>query len=91
MTAEQIIALTIALLIMSLGCVGSVVPLIPGTPIVLLAAIGHKLFLGPTSAGWFVLTILVSLTVCSVVLDYLASLYGAKRFGAPAFPSPASS
>ena len=82
MDEKEIIALVVALVVMGFGCVGSVVPLIPGTPIILLAAIGHKLFLGPKSVGWFVMTMLVGLTVFSVVLDYLASMYGAKRFGA---------
>ncbi len=82
MDEQEIIALVIALLVMALGCVGSVVPLIPGTPIILIAAIGHKLFLGPKSAGWFVMTALVGLAVFSTVLDYLASMYGAKSFGA---------
>ena len=82
MEEKDIIALAVALIVMFIGCIGSFVPLIPGTPIVLIAAIGHKLIMNPRSAGWFALTILVGLTLFSVVLDYLASMYGAKRLGA---------
>src|SRR5689334_1103811 len=82
MTEQDAIALIVALLVMCIGCIGSVMPLIPGTPVVLIAAIGHKLFMGPKSVGWLIITALVALTVFSVVLDYLASMYGAKRFGA---------
>src|SRR3954468_22070523 len=76
------IAFAIAITVMAIGCFGSILPLIPGTPLILAAAIVHKIVMGPKSAGWFVLTMLVGLTLFSVVLDYLASVYGAKQFGA---------
>ena len=82
MTEQDLIALTAALLVMCIGCIGSVMPLLPGTPIVLAAAIVHKLVMGPRSIGWFVILLLVGLTVFSLVLDYLASMFGAKWLGA---------
>src|SRR5215207_7410634 len=82
MDEKDIIALVVALVVMAIGCIGSFLPLIPGTPIVLIAAIAHKFIMNPRSAGWFALTILVGLTIFSLVLDYLASIYGAKRMGA---------
>jgi len=82
MTTEQIIGLAVTLLVMSLGCLGSVLPAVPSTPLVLLAAIGHKLYFGPTGVGWVVMTLLVLITVLSLIMDYLASIYGAKQFGA---------
>jgi uncharacterized protein YqgC (DUF456 family) len=82
MSTEQIIGLTLALLIMAVGCIGSVLPAIPSTPLVLLAAIAHKIYFKSDSAGWFVLTLLVLITGVALVMDYLATLYGAKRFGA---------
>jgi uncharacterized protein len=82
MDEKDVIALVVALVVMAIGCIGSFLPLIPGTPIVLIAAIAHKFIMNPRSAGWFALTILVGLTIFSLVLDYLASVYGAKRLGA---------
>ena len=82
MSAEQIIGLTIALLIMAVGVVGSILPGIPSTPLVLLGAIGHKLYFGQTGVGWFVMSVLAVFTLLSLVMDYLASIYGAKRLGA---------
>jgi len=82
MDEKDIIALVVALVAMLLGCIGSFLPLLPGTPIVLVAAIAHKLIMNPRSVGWFALTILVGMTIFSLVLDYLASMYGAKRLGA---------
>src|SRR5205085_7121344 len=70
------------LLLMLVGCVGSVLPVLPGTPIVLAAAIGHKLYFKSASVGWFGLFLIVGITVIALVLDYLATVYGARRFGA---------
>jgi len=82
MTAEQIIGLALALLVMFAGFVGALVPGIPGTPLILVAAIGHRLYFGEHSVNWIALTVLVLLALLSIALDYFASVYGAKRFGA---------
>ena len=82
MSAEQIIGLIVALLIMCVGVAGSILPGLPSTPVVILAAIAHKLYFGAASADWWVLGVLAILTVLSLVVDYLASVYGAKRLGA---------
>jgi len=81
MTAEQIIGLALALFVMCVGLAGSVLPGIPSTPLVMLAAIGHRLWFGPASASNLALVILGGLTGLSLVMDYLASMYGAKRLG----------
>ena len=82
MTVEQIIGLALALFVMCFGLAGSVLPGIPSTPLVLLVAIGHRLWFGAASASNLALLILGALTVLSLVMDYLASMYGAKRLGA---------
>jgi len=82
MSAEQIIGLSLALLIMCVGLVGSILPGIPSTPLVLLAAISHRLYFGETGPGNWVLIILAMFTAFSLLVDYLASMYGAKKLGA---------
>jgi len=82
MTAGEIIGLSLALLVMLAGFVGSVLPGVPGTPLVLAAAIGHRLYFGAHSISNAVLICLIALTAFSVLLDYLATMYGAKKFGA---------
>jgi hypothetical protein len=82
MTTEQIIGLILALLVMGVGVAGSILPGLPGTPLVLIASIAHKLYFGPTGAAWWVLAILAALTAISIAVDYAASVYGAKRLGA---------
>jgi uncharacterized protein YqgC (DUF456 family) len=82
MTAAQIIGLSLALLVMLIGFVGSILPGLPGAPLILVAAVGHRLYFGASSASNVVLVVLVVLVLLSLLLDYLASMYGAKRFGA---------
>ena len=82
MTTEQIIGLSLALLLMLGGLVGSIMPGLPGTPVVLLAAVMHRLYFGPASANNLVLVVLAGLTAVSVLLDYLATVLGAKKLGA---------
>ena len=82
MTTAQIVGLILALLVMGVGVAGSILPGVPSTPLVLIAAIGHKLYFGPMGAAWWVLLILAAFTVLSLVMDYVASVYGAKKLGA---------
>lgn len=82
MTSEQLIGLALALFVMSVGCLGSILPAVPSTPLVLIAAIGHKLYFPDASLGWAAMTMLVLITALALIMDYLASIYGAKRFGA---------
>jgi len=81
-TALEIVGFILALLVMGVGVVGCVLPGLPGTPLVLAAVVIHKLLFGPAGAAWWVLVMLTGLTGLSLVVDYLASVYGAKRLGA---------
>jgi uncharacterized protein YqgC (DUF456 family) len=80
--AEHIVGLAIALLLMCIGVAGSILPGLPSTPVVLLVAIAHKLYFGPTGAAWWIITLLALFTALSLAVDYVASVYGAKRLGA---------
>jgi uncharacterized protein YqgC (DUF456 family) len=82
MTTEQIIGLILALFIMGIGTLGSLLPGMPNTPLVLLAAVAHKLWFGDAGVHWWIMVLLVLLTVFSMALDYLAAIAGAKQFGA---------
>ena len=82
MTTEEIIGLSLTLLVMLAGLIGSLLPVLPGVPLVLVAAIGHRLYFGAASVSNLMLGILVALTVVSLVFDFLAGMLGAKKFGA---------
>lgn len=71
-----------ALVVMLIGLIGSIVPGLPGTPLVLAAAIGHRLYFGAASINNVVLIALVVLTVVSLLFDFLSTALGAKKFGA---------
>lgn len=82
MNAADIAALVGALMVMLVGLVGSVVPGLPGTPLILAAAIGHRLIRGDAGVSGWVLGVMALITAASVGLDFLASSMGAKRMGA---------
>jgi uncharacterized protein len=82
MTIEEIIGLALALFVMCFGVAGSVLPGLPSTPLILLVAVGHRLYFGPAGASTVMLMVLGGLTLVSLAMDYLASMYGAKKLGA---------
>jgi uncharacterized protein YqgC (DUF456 family) len=72
---------TIALF--AVGLIGTVLPMIPGTTIILAAAIIHRMMLGAEkSIGWRSIAILLLLTLATYALDFLSGYFGAKYFGA---------
>jgi uncharacterized protein YqgC (DUF456 family) len=75
-----ILMATIALML--IGLIGSVLPFIPGSPLILLGAFIYAWYTDFLVVTWGTLVILLLLTVLSQILDYLASILGAKKFGA---------
>ena len=72
-----------AIVVMAFGLIGTVLPVVPGTTIILAAAIGHRIMTGPENGvGWWALGAMAVLTLLSYALDFLAGYYGAKYFGA---------
>lgn len=79
----QFLAWTIAIGMMAIGLIGTVLPIFPGTTVILAAAILHRYLLGPSlSVGWTTLIGLALLTLLSYAVDFAAGFFGAKRFGA---------
>ena len=72
-----------AIVLFAIGLIGTVLPIIPGTTIILAAAIIHRMMLGSEkSISWGTIAILVLLTLATYALDFLGSYFGAKYFGA---------
>ena len=82
MTTVEIIGLSLALLVMLAGLIGSLIPGFPGTPLVFVAAVVHRLCFGPASVSNLVLVILFALMLAALLFDLLAGLFGANKFGA---------
>jgi uncharacterized protein YqgC (DUF456 family) len=73
----------VAVILMAVGLIGTVLPVIPGTAIILGAAILHRIMVGPErGAPWWSIGLLVLLTLASYALELASSYLGAKRFGA---------
>src|SRR5215469_14674484 len=72
-----------AIVLFAVGLIRTIAPILPGTTIILAAAIIHRLMLGADkSIGWKTIVVLVLLTLLSYVFDFLGSYFGAKYFGA---------
>ena len=71
------------IVLFAVGLIGTVLPVIPGTTIILAAAIIHRMMLGAEkSIGWRSIAILLLLTLATYALDFLSGYFGAKYFGA---------
>ena len=73
----------ITIVLFAVGLIGSVLPVLPGSTIILAAAIIHRIVLGSErSIGWRTILLLVLLTLATYALDVVAGYFGAKYFGA---------
>jgi uncharacterized protein len=73
----------LTIVLFAVGLIGTVLPIIPGTTVILAAAIIHRIMLGrDQSIGWGTLVILALLTAATYALDFLGGYFGAKLFGA---------
>ena len=70
--------LTVALMVV--GLIGTVVPLVPGTILILCGAVLNHFFLH--SIGWSTLLVLTLLMIAAQALDIVSGSLGAKWFGA---------
>lgn len=71
---------------MLIGILGCILPAIPGAPLVFIAALGHRLVFGEAaSASTWMLALIFFVMLLSLLLDYLASMYGAKKLGSSTY------
>ena len=74
--------LIVAILLVGLGILGTVLPALPGAPLVFLGLLLAAWAEGFRKVGWFPLSILAILTLLTFVVDFFAASLGAKRVGA---------
>jgi uncharacterized protein len=73
----------ITIVLFAVGLIGTIAPVLPGTTIILAAAVIHRIMLGPEkSIGWRTIIVLVLLTLATYAIDILGGYFGAKYFGA---------
>jgi len=76
------ILIIIAYLLMFVGLVGTILPLIPGTPLILIGAIVYGIATDFAVIDGWLIAILALICVGSELLEYLAAAIGARKYGA---------
>ncbi|WP_438482310.1 DUF456 domain-containing protein [Oleiharenicola lentus] len=71
---------TLVVLLMLIGVVGSVVPILPGTTLILIAALVQKWLL-PETLSWTALAWVAVFWVLSVIADIGCTILGTRWFG----------
>jgi uncharacterized protein YqgC (DUF456 family) len=71
---------TLTLTLMLIGVAGVIVPLLPGTTLILVAAIIHKLVL-PAELSWLAIGFIAVFWAISIIADIGGVILGTKWFG----------
>ncbi len=82
METVDILLFVATLIVMMIGLAGSILPVMPGTPIIWAAAFVYAIVTDFEAIGKDYLIWFGVLTLLSQVLDWLAGIYGARRLGA---------
>lgn len=73
----------IAIVLMAAGLLGTVLPIVPGTMMILAGAVIHRMMLGAEkSISWWIMGVLVLLVLLSFLVDFASGYFGARHFGA---------
>lgn len=78
----SIVLYVLGALLVLIGLAGSVLPALPGTPLMFAGMLLVAWGTGFSTIGWGLLTVLGLLAALSLALDFVANLLGAKRAGA---------
>lgn len=82
METVDILLFAATLIVMMIGLAGSILPVMPGTPIIWAAALVYAILTDFEAIGKDYLIWFGVLTLLSQLLDWLAGTYGARRLGA---------
>ena len=74
--------LIVTLIIMLVGLLGSALPGLPGVPLIFLSALVYAVATGFDVVGGLVIALLAVFAAIALVADFVATTYGARRFGA---------
>jgi len=78
----HVLVIIVTVLLMLGGLIGAVAPVLPGPALVLAGALLYAWYGDFSIITWGTLAVLAALTALSQVLDYAASLIGARACGA---------
>src|ERR671912_1723494 len=74
--------LALTLLLMFVGLLGSVIPGLPGVTLIFLSALVYATLTDFRTVGAAILVVLFLFAAIAFVTDFVATSYGARRFGA---------
>jgi len=74
-------ALLVSSLFIVVGLVGTLLPVIPGVVVTWVGILIFKLW-EPAAVSWTLVLVCAGLAIFAQILDFLASYYGARHFGA---------
>src|SRR5687767_11812848 len=74
--------LALTLVLMFVGLLGSVLPGLPGVTLIFLSALVYAIITDFQTVGAAVLVVLFLFAALAFVIDFVATSYGARRFGA---------
>jgi uncharacterized protein YqgC (DUF456 family) len=74
--------LALTLVLMFVGLLGSVLPGLPGVPLIFLSALLYAILTDFQTIGATILVVLFVFAAMALVADFVATSYGARRFGA---------
>lgn len=72
----------IVLAVLVLGTAGTLLPILPGLPVMALAVVGYGWLAGYEKVGSGLIALTIALAVCGTFLDYISGPYTAKKTGA---------
>jgi len=78
----QIVWYTLAAVLIVVGFVGTILPALPGVPLIFVGMLLAAWTDGFQHVGTFTLIVLGVLTVLALAVDFVAGVFGAKRVGA---------
>jgi len=73
--------LTVSIILVILGVAGTIIPVLPGTPLIFGGALVYGFATGFQEVTKEFLLLMFVLTLISLVLDYLAAAWGTRRYG----------
>lgn len=79
--SADIIVLILALIFIFLGLAGTVIPLLPGIPLIFISIAAYGWYEGFQVISARFLAIMAALTILSLLVDYLSTALGASYFG----------
>lgn len=77
---EAYLVWTLTMVLTLIGLAGVIVPLLPGTTLILAAMVIHKLLL-PGDVSWAVMGWITGFWLLSVIVDFVGVILGTRLFG----------